>query len=305
MINIHTIVDEYTVSLAALLAGNNKFFEASVSSPSLEEHLQAITLDMPEITGEGYYEVPAETLVGRLDPAFHVARWLGSTHPTVIYHHGNNERPFDYGPLSKNTFKNILLNDQGTVKANLISLRAPYHVSLKEYMTRMRDLVHFAAMLMVSVRLVEHLVDWSQAQGSRLALVSGISLGGWVTNLHRACYSSADVYVPLMAGAALGEVFCTSAYRRLAGRAARENPDAVRALLNFEDDYGRAKAGNVYPLLARYDRIIEYDRQSSVYGQHAIAVIDKGHTTGVLAADDLRQHIREQLERHMRRDQAV
>jgi hypothetical protein len=298
MANLHAFLDEYTVSLAALLSGRDRFFEDSVDSPSLGEHLQAIALEMPEIRGEGYYEAPARSAVGSLDPGFHLARWLGPSYPTIIYHHGNNERPFDYGPFSKNTFRNTLMGDRHAMQANLISLRAPYHTSLREYLARARELACFAAMLMTSVGLVDTLVGWSREGGSPRVMVTGISLGGWVSNLHRAHCNSADVYVPIMAGAALDDVFVGSAYRKLAGRAARENPEKVRATLNFEDDYARVADRNVFPLLARHDRIIRFERQQQSYGRHPVAAMEKGHTTGTLARQELRRHIA----RHLGRD---
>ena len=57
-----------------------------------------------EINAEGTFEVRAVTPAGILDPAFKVEKWLGTGHPTIIYHHGNNERPFDYGKAAKTPF---------------------------------------------------------------------------------------------------------------------------------------------------------------------------------------------------------
>ena len=71
--------------------------------------------------------------------------------------------------------------------------------------------VIMAAMLLsVSVKLIEALVQYLKSEGNGKIMVLGISLGGWVTNLHRSFYNSADIYVPIFAGAALGEVFVTS-----------------------------------------------------------------------------------------------
>jgi hypothetical protein len=44
-------------------------------------------------------------------------------------------------------------------------------------------------------------------------------------------------------------------------------------------------------LLARYDRIIEYDRQRPAYERMPLSVLDKGHVTGSIATDRLREHI--------------
>jgi hypothetical protein len=45
------------------------------------------------------------------------------------------------------------------------------------------------------------------------------------------------------------------------------------------------------PLLGRYDRVIEYDRQRPSDTGMSLAVLDRGHVTGSLAAAILRQHV--------------
>jgi hypothetical protein len=49
----------------------------------------------------------------------------------------------------------------------------------------------------------------------------------------------------------------------------------------------------VYPLLGRYDGIIEYERQAGSYRDRQVRVLDKGHTTAAVAFADLRRHVRE------------
>ncbi|MHB1417389.1 MAG: hypothetical protein ACYC1C_19250 [Chloroflexota bacterium] len=294
--NYHSLLDIISVTSTSIAVGRHKFFADSVDSPGYVAHLEAVALDVPAILGEGHYEVGADTLVGRLDPAFEIVQWLGHAYPTIIYHHGNNERPFDYGRSSKNTFKHILFSHREQIQANLIALRAPFHRDLRENMRKMGDLANFVAMLVVSTKLIQGLVDYARAQGSARVLVAGISLGGWVTNLHRTFYNSADVYVPLLAGTALGDMFVDSIYRRVTGRPAKENPAAVRRTLNFEDDFAKVLEDNAFPLLARYDQIIRLDRQRASYGKHPVAVIDRGHITAALASDLTRAHILAHLE---------
>ncbi len=293
--NIHRFLDHYAVTLGAMLAGRRKFFARSVTSPDLGALLAETSVSLPHIAGEGIYETPAETPAGTLDPAFYVAQWRGPEHPTLIYHHGNNERPFDFGRFSKNSFKNVVLDHRRDFAANLIALRAPFHRSLQTYMEQMTKLRNFTAMLAVSVKLAEALIQWSRAQGSPRVLLSGVSLGGWVTNLHRAHHNTADHYAPLMAGAALDAVFTHSAYRRLTGPAARAHPDALRRVLNFEEAFAAVPDDNVAALLMRHDAIIVYDRQKVCYDPARVTVLDKGHTTGALAFAALRAFLLAQI----------
>lgn len=289
---MHVILDKYSVMMAAMLLRNGKWFRESVESPVFQEHFSNTALTLPEIKGEGFYEVEADSLVGTLDPAFHVAKWLGPDYPTIIYHHGNNEQPFNYGVASKNTFKLVCLAKKDMFKANLISIRAPYHnKGMKFYLDKVGKLTNFTAMLAGSVKVAEELVQNLKSSGSGRIMITGVSLGGWVTNLHRSFYNSADVYVPIFAGAALDELFSTSYYKKLAGALVKENPDALRKVLNFETEFTQITDENIFPLLARFDQIIEYERQKRCYGKRSIKVINKGHITGVMASNELRTHI--------------
>jgi hypothetical protein len=287
--NFHALLDNMTVRAAAL--SKFRFFSSSMESPTFAEHLESIEVDVPRVQGEGYYEVSANSLVGEMDPAFHVARWRGSEFPTLIYHHGNNERPFDYGAASKNTFKNIFLSKVEDIPVNLIALRAPYHRSLKDYTQASAHLANWMAMLAVSTALIESLVRSAHERLSSPIGLAGISLGGWVVNLHRAHCGSADVYAPMLAGTALEDVFLYSAYRALTAESALQNPGDLKSPLNFELEFLQAPEMNVYPLLARHDQIIRYSRQKQSYGKHPVTTIEKGHVTASLAADTLRAHV--------------
>jgi hypothetical protein len=295
--NIHVALDHLTIGLSALALGRSGFFDRSVESPGFGEQLSGISLEFPEINGEGHYEIEAQTPAGTLDPALHVVQWRGQGYPTIIYHHGGFERPFDYGRLSKNTFKNVLLSQRHLIEANLINLRAAFHRDVKRFsrMRCVRALSDFTAMLSVSVKLIEGAVSLVRSWRGGRVIVSGISLGGWAANLHRAYCNSADAYVPMLAGAALGDVFITSAYRVMSGRLAREHAETIRSVLNFEADHLRVTDENTFPLLALYDQIVQYGRQKECYGAAPIRVLKKGHATGARAHGALRRHILERL----------
>ncbi len=283
--NVHSFLDDLTISLSALFLSKNKFFCESIDSETFPEHLRNIRLHVPEINGEGLYEVKAVSLAGELNPAFKIARWIGDKFPVIIYHHGSGENPFD------RSFKKILLSKRSEILANLVVVRAPFNKSAGEYLASIKKLSNFVAMLSVSVKLIEHLVCHFRQRESSEIVVSGISLGGWVTNIHRAYFNSADTYKPLMAGALLADVFTDSSYKILTGALALENKDKLHKILNFEQDFYKIKDNNVFPLLGLYDRFIRYDVQKQCYRDHLITAIEKGHITGALAFHTLREHI--------------
>lgn len=289
--NIHSFLDHFSVALSAIAAGRRKFFRDDTSCAGFSDILDAIRLAAIDVQGEGRHEVRTEGPAEGLDPAFLVAQWLGPDWPTLIYHHGNSERPFDFGPLAKNTFNRIVLQHRDAFEANLIVLRAPWHQSVRVYFERIARLQDFVAMLATSVLLAEHLIQALRVKGCPRILLCGASLGGWVTNLHRAHFDTADVYAPIMAGAALDEVFISSAFRRLVGPAGRHNPDDLRRVLNFEREFATRTRPNLNALLMRHDAFIDYQRQVRCYDPTQTTVLEKGHTTGALASREMREFL--------------
>jgi pimeloyl-ACP methyl ester carboxylesterase len=290
--NKHIFLDRLTARIGALAAGKKKFFSESLDSPSFEELVRAIGVDAGNPAGEAIHELTATTPSGVTGTAYRVAQWLGWEHPTIIYHHGNNERPFDFRKPAKNTFLHVFVRARKDFAANLIVVRAPYHDgSLKEYKEKMTGLQPFMTMLATSVALNEALVRAIRAHSDQPVITCGISLGGWATNLHRSLYNSSTAYVPVMAGTFLGELFLQSAYSRLTGKLALEHPEQIRQRLNFSEAFGRVAAANVFPLLARHDQFIEFDIQSRSYEGHPVAVLENGHVTGALNAGGIRDFV--------------
>jgi len=293
--NKHILFDKLTVAIASTALGKNRFFSESIESPGYQEYLEDITLSVPSLE-EGIHEAEAKTSNETLDTAYYVAQWKGWDYPTIIYHHGNNERPFDFSRLAKNSFKNIFMDPSEPIDANLIAIRAAFHHStLKAYQKKITHLSNFMAMLAASTQLTEALVDELRKKTDSQVIVSGISLGGWATNLHRTFYNTADAYVPLLAGAALDHLFTDSPYRKMGGQLARNNPQQIKNTLNFENAFRKVSDDNVFPLLGRYDQYIQYTRQKEAYRQDRINILNTGHVTSFLAGKNLRAHILNQL----------
>jgi hypothetical protein len=155
MPSYHALVDEATVRLGSLFVGDDGFFASSVDSPRVDEMLPEIDVSVPSLSGKGLYELSAETPVGTLSVGLEVAQWLGTEYPTVVYHHGNDERPFSASRFTPNTFQSILVEHADQFEANIVGLRAPFHDgSTREYARKMGDLANFVAMLATSVATV-------------------------------------------------------------------------------------------------------------------------------------------------------
>lgn len=285
--NWHTFLDKATIYTTTVLMARGKYFRTDTDSASLAEHVTAVSLDAPPITAEKMVSLTATSLVGELTPAFRVAQWRGPDHPTIIYHHGTNENPYDM------SFKKILPHQKQTIAANLIVVRAPFNDSLPTFVRSIARLENYTAMLATSAVLIEALVQQCKRLGAGPVLVAGISLGGFVTNIHHTYFNSADVYAPLLAGPLIEDVFLGSVYRKLVAAEALADAQAVVKGLSFAADFKQGKHTNLHPLLGRYDQYIRYEAQTAVYGNVPITTLEKGHVTGALAYTDLQQHLLE------------
>ena len=290
--NRHELADLISLNLAGLEAGRTRFFEQTVESLPFRAHLEAVRLDPLPGPMLGAHEVPTSTLVGTVDAAYLIYRWKGAAYPTIIYHHGNRERTFEMSGKSKNTFRTILANGTREIDANLVAIRAPFHrMATREYLQRMGTIENFLAMLAASTALIERIVYECREGGCNRIMVAGLSLGGTVANLHRTYHNTADLYVPMLAGATQGDTFTVSAYRRLLGRAGRHHPEAVQELLNFTSEYLRVRDNNVFPLLARYDQYVPFELQEECYVDRPVRVMERGHITTALSPELLRRHV--------------
>lgn len=295
--NHHELVDLATISVSALALRGSTFFSRSLDSPPIGDVVTDASLALDSFETEGRRTVTVDTPVGEFRAAYLPWRWDGMDAPTLLFHHGSGEDPFDVGRFGSNSFRRLFVAAEWDLPVNLVAVRAPFHDgSSLEYARAMGDLDRFVGMCATSTALVDALTEELHSRGCPAVVVSGISLGGWVTNLHRAFLGSADRYVPMFAGAALGELFTTSVYRKMTGERARANPQRLRDTLDFEDAFVENTTDDCAPLLARYDRIVEFDTQRRSYEGFPLAVVEKGHVTGSLASTRLRDHVREAVE---------
>lgn len=287
--NFNAFLDDFGLTISSIFT-RKKYFRNTVDSPTLKEHLQAISIEMPFIMGEEHYELKADTLVGELKPAFRIEQWKGDNYPTIIYHHGAAEGWFDY------SFKKIFPSKKIDIPANLIVIRAPFNQSNKEFVENIKHLSNYAAMLAVSVKLIELLVQYNKEMGVPCVVVTGVSLGGIVTNLHHTFLNSADLYKPLLGGSEVAEVFLNSAYAKITDSLAKENPEKIRKILNFNKEFEKVDKKNVFPLLGRYDQIFKFEREKKYFTNSSLVVLEKSHVTGATAFKELREHVLKDLE---------
>lgn len=290
-----------TMDRAAVLPGivggeRLRFFRDAIDGPSWPQQLALPTPTLPALHLGVPTTLTAETITGPLTVGLLLAHDTGDRGPVVITHHGNNERPFDLDGRAKNFLNRALLCQGPPPDATVILLRAAYHDGpLRAYNRAAGDAARWMSILAASVAASRAVVLRYGRALERPILLTGFSLGGWVTNLHRAFDGRADRYVPMLAGAHLASQFLDSSYRHMTSRGARDAPQHLRGLLDFDEAFGSANA-EVAPLLARYDRYARAVDQAGDYGRWPVAWLDTGHLGAALAGARLRAHLLRQLE---------
>jgi hypothetical protein len=294
--NIHSFLDNLIVKMMKAVAGKRRIFSKSIESPSFSELMPLISLKVPKMDGVGIYRVEAETPAGLMNPAFKVQKWLGNDFPTIIYHHGNSERPFKIRRFARNTFFKIFINTDNPVEANLIALCSPMHnIPVKVYQQKLTELINFTVSFAVMAKLVEELLVQIKTKSQKPVIVSGISFGGFVTNLHRAFFGTADTYIPMLAGSSMEKTFTQSGFYELASDLVKDNPEKMKEILNFDKQFmGKAK-NNIFPLLGKYDQFVRLESHLECYENHPVNIIERGHLTTAFSPETMREHILSQV----------
>ncbi|WP_435157350.1 hypothetical protein [Haladaptatus sp. DFWS20] len=115
--NVHGLVDIGTIRLSALVVRDATFFARSLDSKPLVAVTNAADVDVADLSSAGRHDVVVDTPLGSFEAAYLPWQWLGPEYPTVIYHHGSGERPFDFGRFSSNSFRRLFVS--GTTRTSL------------------------------------------------------------------------------------------------------------------------------------------------------------------------------------------
>ncbi len=281
---IYELTDKLSVIISRLFM-KDKYFSKCADSKSVCEWLEAVHIELPAIASEGFYTASVQYDGKRSEAAFRIAQWKGPQYPTIIYHHGTAEMTYDF------SFNRILGKHKKNVDANLIAIQALFNHSTKEFCKSIAFLSDYTLMLASSVLLIEKLIASLKTIGNGKIIVTGTSLGGFVSSMHNAYYNTADDYRPLLAGTRIAEVFLHSAYTKLVAPGTRLSSAKLYKALNIEGGSINAQLGKMHPLLARFDQIVVFGTHRTDFVPEQLTVIPYGHITGSAKFKLLRSHI--------------
>ncbi len=295
--NLHDMIDRLGASFGALVYRNHRLFGKSLEAVPLREAVRGTHTEVSELQPGVWQKVSAYGPAGRFDASYLPYRWRGFQAPTLLFIHASGEQPYDFRRFSSNSFRSIFVDKGFDLDVNLILLMAPFHEgSQNDYIKAMGYLQNYVGMLSTTAALLDALADRLRKEGCPAILAAGLSLGGWVVNLHRAFYGrNVDRYVTMIAGSRLSEVFLSSHYQKLTAESARANPELLKDFLDFEREFRTNDSDDCYPLLARYDRLVELETQRAGYEGMDLKILDKGHFTGMADTTAHRRHIQRSI----------
>ncbi len=265
-------------------------FQHGTTSPSLQKHLDAVRLAAPPITTQKRYRCTADTLVGPLACGYRVQLGPQSDLPVLIYHHGIAEMPYD------KSFRGIF--GWRPINAHLVVLQAPFHHTWWTVSKGLTTVSRFMAMCAVSMAMMEAVRRRFQDYGAARCLISGLSLGGFLTLMHHLYIGTASRYAPLLAGPDLAHTMLSTPFGRLIAPEARAQAEHFQSLLDLRQAFQASDTRHIFPLLAQYDLHMPYHHLHPCYldGQVPTVTLSRGHITGSLSYRALRQHLLSCLE---------
>jgi hypothetical protein len=296
--NLHADIDRLVTAIGGLYGDGAKFFGENTATPPISDIISQLDLRFAPPEGGDEVRIPVSHGAITETARYRVVHADDTPVETLIYHHGSGE--IDYAARLARVTPHLVPRSR-----RVIAVSVPDNESMRSYVTATRDLHRWTFLLASSVRLTEELVAWirridgggSTAGGStdgHRIVCAGISLGGWVTNLHHAYFDSCDAYRPIFAGAAPDHLFTDTIYRKMLARSA--GPDAgaaIRRAINFETAFAKRCNENVVACMARHDQFVRLDRQRGIYRPGNVRILEKGHITGAMAYRELAAHLGE------------
>ena len=279
----HESIDRLHPLVFGLLAP--RAFRHGTMSPPLREHLDAVRLSAPPLSAQKRYRLSADTLAGPLTCSYRVQHGPRPDAPVLIYHHGIAELPYD------RSFRGIF--GRRAIGAHVVALQAPFHDSWLGLGRGLSTLNQFVAMCAVSIAMMEAVRRRFQEHGASRCLLAGLSLGGFLALMHHLHLGSADRYAPLLAGPDIAHTMLHTPFRRLLDPAAAAQAGHLQSLFDCRQAFQTSDARRIFPLLARYDLDMPYERLHPCYQEKQLptVVLERGHITGSAAYAGLRRHL--------------
>ena len=272
------LVGDVVVSISKTFPRHSTGFKAD----SLESHLNETLVRLPDVLKPGHNTIMVQTKFGNLAAGVYVKSWHGPEFPTIVHHHGTMEQPYEWR-------FSTMFNAEDSRRFNLIAVKTVYHERFFHYfLAASDDLDKITATHAASIEIIQAVLQHASFKESPLTVVTGYSMGGFVTLLHHVFYNSADLYFPFGAGLDFAHLALEVIP---ADPAALANPKDWIRNFDLTDRWKTLNHENVFPVMALRDAFFHFEVQRPLFGDIEVEVWDTGHTVGALQLSRIRDFI--------------
>ena len=206
--------------------------------------------------------------------------------PVLVFHPGAGSVPHD------KSFQRVI-PPHCLESWNVAHIEPACHRSLKDYFRRAFDsLEHLQLLFAASIQAFESVSRWAVRNGAPFVVYCGVSLGGILTSLHMCFFGSAHMYLPILAGLDVHHLFFIGSNRALVHRAKlRRGLACYRRALDFSPLLSETPRRPCFPLLAKHDLLVDYERAKQTWKGYPVSTIKRGHVSGVVSFQAMTEHL--------------
>jgi hypothetical protein len=206
--------------------------------------------------------------------------------PTIIYHHGAGQ--FNYANMLRKGLGENFWN-----KYNVFSIKAQHHNDIKDYLSNcMNSFLNWQLTFAGSVQAMEEIVRFHKNRNRNPIISIGTSMGGIVTSLHFLVFNSADIYFPIVAYPNVGEIFLGRAYKYAVNKLnERRKNRSYFDSFSFENNFSEDNKKKIYPILAKHDWYIDFEKAAMFWKGYDVEVYNLGHRSIIVKLDEIHRYI--------------
>lgn len=262
-------------------------------TPAFETVLAQTAVDPSQtpdylLSAPGEHPIQLNTMLGPITCHVRVRPARDPQAPLLIYHHGFSEIPY-YGSWQR------LFPKNHPYPVHAVCIQAPYHGNWRDpFEQSMSSIQHIYQTFAGSLRLMEHMQNHFEANGSPYTILAGVSWGGITSLLYEGIFQRAAAVIPMLSSPDLAQVLLDIA--ELFNRPIDISRRDLKQLLDFTPYYEKCDPNRIYPLLGARDLFFRYDKHEPLFANSQVNTISYGHITGFFNIAPLRQHLAETLQ---------
>ncbi len=236
------------------------------------------------ITMPGEHDIHLATRLGDLTCRVTVRRTAESSAPLLLYHHGLAEHPYtsSWGRL---------LPKREFFPAHTVAIQAPYHSNMSDPLRiGFSSTEHLYQMFAGSLRIMAHVQEQFEGEGTPFTVAGGVSWGGITSLLYEGFFGSTRATIPFFASPKLSQAIWDIA--ELFGRELPVSRDDLDALFDFTPIYERIDQRQVFPVMGEHDLFFRLDNHKGVYEEGSLLTLPVAHVGAMWFSNGaLREHL--------------